>query len=201
MLLLALGVGTGLACLAGARRTASSFDRIAAATSYPDIVTSHGEPPARAEEIVAGFEGVARSSIQVGFAGFIEGLDPTLVKYFMASWREPFTHLRPTVTEGRHPDPARADEVLVVGKGVTRGGIRPGDELTLQLFRSDFSGSESVTVTVTGTSSVGAGEVVTDAGQDRSAILFTPAFAARHAEGLMAWSSTTLRVDAGSSVD
>ncbi|MGI9029869.1 MAG: hypothetical protein ACR2HP_07765 [Ilumatobacteraceae bacterium] len=57
-LLVAVGGGAALACIAGARRTASSFDRIAIATDFPQIVSSHLEEPNRAVAVAGGLDGV-----------------------------------------------------------------------------------------------------------------------------------------------
>ncbi|MGI9052753.1 MAG: hypothetical protein ACR2HQ_08915 [Ilumatobacteraceae bacterium] len=120
VLLVAVGGGAALACVAGARRTASSVDRIAAATEYPDITAGHGEEPARAAEL----RGVDSFSTQVGFLAVVEGFDPTLIKYFIGSWDE-LRHQRPLIQAGRYPDPERADEVVIVGRGAELGRSRP----------------------------------------------------------------------------
>lgn len=199
-LLLGLGAGAGLACLAGARRTASSFDRIALTAEYPDIVSSHGFDPTEAAEIIDGFEGVAGHSTQVGFAGFVEGLDPTLIKYFIGSWGEPLSYGRPLLKDGRYPRPDQAGEVVVAGRGVDAAGIEPGDELTLRFFLSDFSDMVTETFVVTGTGA-DALEVAADASQDRSAIYFTPAFTGANASRLQAWSASRFVTGPGNEGD
>lgn len=168
VLLVAVGGGAALACVAGARRTASSVDRIAAATEYPDITAGHGEEPARAAEL----RGVDSFSTQVGFLAVVEGFDPTLIKYFIGSWDE-LRHQRPLIQAGRYPDPERADEVVIVGRGAELGQIMPGDEITVMFFAQDFS-VVSERFVVTGTAA-DATETAADAAQDRSAIYFTPA--------------------------
>jgi hypothetical protein len=82
-LLLGIGTGSGLACLAGARRSASAFDRIARATDIPDINSSHGLSSEEADAISKSFTGVAKHSTVVGFTGFVDGLNPTFFKYFI----------------------------------------------------------------------------------------------------------------------
>ena len=188
-LLLGLGAGTGLACLAGARRTASSFDRIAAATDVWDINTSHGETPAEAIPVIDRFEGVETHYTQVGFVGFVEGLDPSFIKYYLGGWDRP---LRSILLDGRHPRPDRADEVLVSGIGAAKAGIAPGDRLTVRLLggeQFDQQVAKRVTVTGIGAESL---DVAADAAYDRSAIIFTPAFVRENASDLQAWSSTRL---------
>jgi len=199
-LLMALGIGAGLACIAGARRTASSFERIADASAQPTITASHGEPPAKADAIAAGLSGVAEHSSVIGFQGFVEELDPTLIKYFIGAWNVPLMHGRPAMLSGRAADPSRADEVMVVGPAVERGGIAPGDVLTVQLFTLDFSSSVRQEFTVTGVGS-DVGEVAADSAANRSAIYFTPAFSTAHEPALRQWSATRLVVADGTSID
>lgn len=188
-LLLAVGAGSGLACLAGARRTASTFDRYAEVGGFPDVNTGHGEPPAEAESIIAGFEGVASHATVVGFVGFVEDIDPALIKYFVGSWEAPVPRVGPTLRTGRYPRSDQSDEVLAVGRGVGLAGIEPGDELTIQLFTSDFSGMEAKTVVVVGTGDDPLAAVA-DATYDRTAIYFTPAFTKANAAALLAWSAS-----------
>jgi hypothetical protein len=192
-LLLGLGAGTGLACFAGARRTASAFGRIAEATRYPDISSSHGLQPAEAERIMKGFTADAGHTTVVGFTGFVEGLDRTLIKYFVGAWDKPLVHGRPVLRDGRYPHPDRPNEILVAGKGVDKARIKPGDTITMRFFLSDFSDMVSERFVVAGTGE--AFEVAADTGQDRSAIYFTPAFSAANAGRLQAWSSTNFAAD------
>ncbi|MBA2625456.1 MAG: ABC transporter permease [Acidimicrobiia bacterium] len=188
-MLLALGAGIGTACLAGARRTASAFDRAAEAGGFPDVNTGHGLTPAEAERAIEGFEGVASHATVVGFGGFVEDLDPTLIKYFIGSWEAPVPRVGPSLRSGRYPRSGRSDEVLVVGEGLEAAGIEPGDELTVQLFTSDFSGTVPKEVVVVGTGSDPLGAVA-DATYDRTAIYFTPAFTDANAAELQAWSAS-----------
>jgi hypothetical protein len=199
-LLLGFGAGTALACLAGARRTASSFDRITTVARAPDVQTSHGLEPAEAEAIISGFTGVAEYSTVDGFVGFVEGLDPTLIKYFIGPWGKPLTHGLPVLREGRFPHPDRADEVLVAGVGAEKAGIEPGDEITVRLFGEELAEPVTKSLVVTGTAAHG-GEVASDASQDRSAIYFSPAFTRANAASLQAWSSTSLVAAPGTDID
>ena len=139
ILLLAIGSGAGMACLAGARRTASAFDRYAEAGGIPDVNTGHGLPPGEAESTIEGIEGVASHATVVGFVGSVEGLDPTLLKYFIGSWESLVPRVVPTLREGRYPRPEQPDEVLVVGKG--RG--RPPASSPATRSRSRCSGPTS----------------------------------------------------------
>lgn len=195
-LLLALGAGAGLAGLAGARRTASTFDRHAEASGFPDVNTGHARPPAEAERTIAGFEGVASHSTVVGFVGAVDELEPALVKYYIGPWEAPIARIIPTLRTGRYPRPDATDEVMVVGRDLEDIGIEPGDELTIRLFTSDFSDVVSKHVVV-----VGVGDdplaAVADATYDRTAIYFTPAFTRENAADLQAWSASEFIAEPG----
>jgi hypothetical protein len=188
-LILAIGAGSGMACLAGARRTASAFDRYAADGRIPDVNTGHSETLEDAEATIAGFDGVDSHASVVGFAGSVDGLDPSLMKYFIATWDKPVPWIGADLEAGRLPDPDRVDEVLAIGKGVETAGLRPGDEITVELFSTDFSHSVPKTVVVVGTGDDPLA-AVSDATYDRSAIFFTPAFARANAAELQVWSAT-----------
>lgn len=195
-LLLGLGAGAGFACLAGARRTASWFDRVAQVNGFPDINSSHGLPPREAVQTVERFEGVADHDTVIGFAGYVEGIDRTLIKYFVGAWDQPLDIQRPILRAGRYPNPDARTEILVAGRGADAAGLKPGDELSVTFFLSDFSDTVSERFVVTG---IGAHmvEALSDSGQDRSGIYFTPAFSAANDERLRAWSATALVAEPG----
>ena len=108
-----LAGGVAFAALAGARRTETVYDRWRAATLAPDAIifpTQVGVFPADftevrklpeivdAGEFVLPYVEIRRSS-----AGTLAPADDQLYR----------TVARPLLTEGRLPDPTRADEVLV----------------------------------------------------------------------------------------
>jgi hypothetical protein len=200
VLLLGLGAGAGFACLAGARRTASWFDRVAQGGGVPDINSSHGLPPRDAVKTVEGFEGVAAHGTVIGFTGYVEGIDRTLIKYFIGEWDEPLDVQRPILREGRYPRPDVPTEILVAGRGADAAGLRPGSELSITFFLSDFSGTISKRFVVTG---IGAhvAEALSDSGQDRSGVYFTPAFSAANDDRLRAWSATAIVAEPGREAD
>jgi hypothetical protein len=192
--LLAIGAGTAMACVAGARRAASAFDRFAVATEFPDVNSGHGRPPADAVAAVAGLDGVASHSTVVGFVGFVEDQDAAAIKYFIASWDEPVGRSEPVLRAGRLPAEGRVDEVLVIGRGAQVAGLQPGDAVTVQLFTSDFSSTVAHDVTVVGIGDDPLGAVA-DATYDRTAMYFTPAFARANARDQQAWSATEAIAD------
>ena len=190
-ILLGLGTGAGLACVAGARRTASTFERIAAATGYMDAASSHGIDPAVAAEVVAGLTTVASHTSQVGFAGLVDQLGPADLTYFIGSWREPLRHGVPILRSGHVPDPNQVEEVLVQGPGPIANGVEPGDHLTFRVFTSDFQSMTTVDLVVAG---IGDDPLAltADATYARNAMYLTPAFTERYGPDHQAWSSTRL---------
>ena len=199
VVLLGVGAGAALASVAGARRTASSFGRIAVATRYADVNSGHGLPPAEAEAIAESFEGVASHDTVVGFVGHAEGVDPTLFKYFIGSWEQSLQLSVPVLRAGRYPSPDRPGEVLVTGHRAAEAGVVPGTTLTFQLL--DFTGRPvgTMPVVVTGIGSF-AVEAAADSAYDRGAMLLTPAFTRLHAQH-QAWSATSLTAAPGVNVE
>ena len=198
--LLAIGAGTAMACVAGARRAASAFDRFAVASEFPDVNSGHGRPPADAAAAADGLDGVASHSTVVGFVGFVEDRDAAGIKYFIASWDEPIGRSEPTLRAGRLPAEGRVDEVLVIGRDARVAGLDPGDTVTVQLFTSDFSRTVTHEVTVVGIGDDPLGAVA-DATYDRTAMYFTPAFARANAHDQQAWSATEVIADPGTGED
>ncbi|MGH9223271.1 MAG: hypothetical protein ACRD2W_05705, partial [Acidimicrobiales bacterium] len=199
LVLLGLGAGAGLACLAGARRTASSFGRIAAATHAADVNSGHGLPPAEAEQIASRFTGVASHDTVVGFVGFARDIDPTLFKYFIGSWEHGLRAGVPVLRAGRYPSLDRPDEVLVSSPRAAAAGVVPGTKLTLELFSINGGASETTAVVVTGIGSF-ALQAAADTAFDRGAMLLTPAFTRANTH-LQAWSATTLTAAPGVDAD
>ena len=200
IVLLAIGAGAAMACVAGARRAASAFDRFAVASEFPDANSGHGQPPADAVAAAAGLDGVASHSTVVGFVGFVEDRDAAAIKYFVGSWDEPIGRIAADVARGRFPNERRVDEVLVVGKDAEVAGLDPGDTVTVNLLTTDFSRTVTHDVTI-----VGIGDdplaAVADATYDRTAMYFTPAFTRANAQEQQAWSATEVIADPSTDED
>ena len=129
--------GVLIGSVAGARRTASSYERLEQATSAPDLVMRYGSCAddgsddvvrcmAEADQTlpkIAGVEGVEATSVLDAYNGvFTEKGGPVLQRECDTGEGElsvlapragsvPGPVLRPVVLEGRAPDPTRADEV------------------------------------------------------------------------------------------
>lgn len=88
----------------------------------------------------------------------------------------------------------------MTGRAVDLAGVRPGDELSLNLFTSDGADMVTKETVVTGTA-FDSIEVAADASQDRSAVYLTPAFTQANAVRLQAWSSSRLILEPSASLD
>lgn len=161
--LLVLGVIAGLAgglvvaAVAGARRTATAYDRYRVAVAAPDAIvfgTQVGLFPADYSAV--------RALPEVEAAGEFT-LSPVAIEKPKLSTLAPGddqlyrTVSRPLLTEGRLPDPARDDEVVVNRAAKKRYGLDVGDRLkivTSTNIEAFFVGGEmdgpSVDATVVG---------------------------------------------------
>ena len=184
-----LGVvgGLSLFCIAGARRTQSSYARFTRAARVSTMfVTSTADYDSTA---VAALPQVTQSRRYFGLQiNVLVNGRPDFAQAFEATGTfdgEYFDQDRFTATVGRRPDPTRADEVAFDEAAATRYGYHVGQRLTLATY--DFAAEDAaffanptppkVTTSVT---VVGIGrypdEVVQDDGDRVPRLLLTPAF-------------------------
>ncbi len=128
------GISVGLACagLAGARRTAEAGPRYIRATHLPDAAVLANDPAfdgrKRAEvahlpDVTGDYPFLVPFALQTGQPKGLEtGLVPTA---------ERSTWLAGVVIEGREPNPARADEIIVNENVRKRFGLDIGSTMTL----------------------------------------------------------------------
>ncbi len=136
--LIAISAATVLAAVAGARRGASSVDRLLAETLPADAVVQPAQP---------GFDWAAvRALPQVEALGLItygrytiNGVgDPAETLYKLPADVEVMrTVERPVVLAGRPADPARADEAVITARYAQRSGLGVGDTVQLGLYRPE----------------------------------------------------------------
>lgn len=139
-LVVAIGVGAGLAGLAGARRTASATPRFLAAADAPELIVDVvpwelDDPDAFGAELRA-LPGVTGSADAAAFgvARFVDGRpDLSYPSNFLAPLddRRYRTEDRPALAEGRLPDPAAGHEVLVNTTFAEEHDVGVGDVLEL----------------------------------------------------------------------
>lgn len=131
--------GTALATAAGARRTASAFDRFVTWSHDGEAsVVGFGAPPGALGRVAA-------------LPQVADSLEASLVNFIPHGWSQPYafdtalivspdkrsvdgTYARPIIVEGRLPDLATVDEVVVNESIVDRLGLRAGDSLGLDVF-------------------------------------------------------------------
>ena len=192
VVLLALGVAIGLASLAGARRTASAYERVLELANAPDIISGHALPPAEAAETARTLDGVEAAYTDVGFTGFVRGHDPTLVPFFIGAYDHANVADRHLLVAGSYPDPEAADEALITERAAERAGLSVGDEITVAFFTPAFEVVEEPLRIV------GIGRerrmVTGDASLSRDALIFGQGFTRQHLD-LQIWSRTTFVAD------
>ncbi len=142
-LLIAFATATVAATTAGARRGTTAMDRLIA-VSEPATATALLNLGAFDWDVVRAMpqvESVAAFAVSQ-FA--VEGLtddpdvDPVSLGFFPFVDDQVWTTIeRPVVLDGRLPDPARADEVVVSPRVVDSFGANVGDAVTLHLYSAD----------------------------------------------------------------
>jgi hypothetical protein len=200
-LVVALGVGAGLAGLAGARRTASAYPRFLTDADAPELIadvdpldTDDVDALAAALRDLPGVQGSADAAA-FAVARFVDGRpDYSYPGNFLAPLddRRYRTEDRPALLDGRLPDPASTDEVLVNRTFADQHGIGVGDRLELgyvtaeQVDESYRTGAQLDPVDVAFVV-VGVGllpeELLHDDLTAESYVIGTPAWARAHPEG------------------
>ncbi len=200
--LLVLGLAAGVlgSAVVGvavvARRAATAFDRLAAATDMEDASVSVFGDPAVVPEVRA-LPQVRRSSVSTMFVGAITGHG---VAYLSLRSSPPDALGRPVLVEGRLPHPDDPDEVVVTEELAARMQVRFGSSfsyclLTTQEFASFDTGfgepdGPCATLRVTG--------VGRRAGSDQSTNVYAgPAFADRYGAGTVAGRVVDVRLAGG----
>lgn len=135
-LLVALGATVTLVAVAGARRTATSFDRMQATSRTHDVLLFAGPVTAGDVRRLRAVPGVAGVGWARGFAVTLPGdrFLTTIGPLDGGLYRD-VERLR--IVEGRLPRPGAATEV-VVGESLARdGGLHVGDVLPIRSFTQD----------------------------------------------------------------
>ena len=153
-----VSAGLTLASVAGARRTATVYDRYREATAAPDALVfgtlvglqnpDYSAVLALPEVVDGGTFNLAPVASQEHDMGALPPGDDRLFR----------TVGRPLLVQGRLPDPKRADEVVINRKAAAEFGLRVGDRLTIASSTdlADFftkqkpTGGPSVPATIVG---------------------------------------------------
>ncbi len=149
--LVGLAGGATLAGVAGARRTASSFDRFREEANARDVFLLTTGVDRDAVDRALALPLVEQAAEGVAFYGGLE--DP--FDFFVVAGKDPrfgATIERPRIITGRMWDPAAADEVIVTEKTADALGLGVGDTVTFRAFtpeqfeKADFFGFEGPTI-------------------------------------------------------
>lgn len=140
-----VGAGIGLACLAGARRTDTLFDRHLAASRASHVEIDPGRPTPEADRAIRSMPEVAEAGYWAVISAFLldgEGhVDPAYVGAlnFTTDGRY-LDQDRVAVRSGRRLDPTRSDEVMLNEYFAEILHARVGTELDIGLAPSDDNG-------------------------------------------------------------
>ncbi len=208
--------GASLAAFAGARRSATAFDRFATVTQAADIlVTGQWGDGALTTSGIRALPGVAAATGGLGFAAFAadgSNIEPATIAAEDDQLAR--TIERPVVREGRLPNPQRDDEIFASPAGLDELHVGVGATLTLRIWPElsastigDLSTPENaerlrlgkvgelVTVRIVGTGLVGS----TVARPERGTLTFTPAFVRKHHIGVL-YGGVLVRLTPGTAV-
>lgn len=205
LLLLGLAVGVLGGAVAGslvvARRTATAFDRLVAASALGDVRALAFD--AELADRIVELPEVASSWTAHLAVARVEGGEGVIYTGWTLGPPPPPGLQEPVVVEGRAPDPDVVDEVLVTEGYAEELGLAPGDEVRFRFlapeevarFDTGFGEPDGPAVTVRVT-----GVVRLPSGVDQSPVLATPAFAARYGEEVGAGVVLAVRLRDGVSI-
>lgn len=214
VLVLAVLGGVALAAVAGARRTASGFDRFLAASHPSDLAVDFGPYDREAEAALRRFPEVTGARTYVAFLAARLAADDTPILDEVTDQGEwvgsvdglYFDQDRVAITRGRMARPSRVDEVVVSESLAELGGFEVGQQLSFGVFSEEevqgAGAGPPVAKDVVEVTIVGIGlftdEVVQDEVDRVPRVLSTPAFTARERRwATYAW--TGLRLAHGAS--
>ena len=186
--LLAGAVGAAVVTsVAGARRSATAYDRLAEVTGQPDATLVSFVGADLVDEVVALPE-VAEAWRLRGIVGQVLDAPGVVYVSVISGQPRPDDLFQPRIEDGRLPDPAAADEVII-DRGLAEAfGLVVGDRVHLGLLtQEEFESFDTgfgepdgprVDLEIVGTFSVAGNETSESVG-----ILGTPAFAEQAREG------------------
>jgi ABC-type lipoprotein release transport system permease subunit len=209
-LTLAIGLAGAmvLTAAAGARRTATAFDRFLAQGHAEDLYFSIGRPthPVMREvsKEIEALPQVKRGTSVAAVVSLNKGLDAPY-NFAGIDGRYGNSIDRPNVVEGRRPDPARADEVLVNRTFARQAHVKVGDTITGYAFEPQEVETDHVKIsdaTKVTTKVVGIGvypnEVVPTAQYDSLPfVYYTPAFLRAHPKETQEYGFEVVRLKRG----
>ena len=200
-LLFALAVGVVLTAAAGARRTQTAYPRMVEATAASDVLVNPDEGADTnldfdAVEALPGVKALGRAAGLFVVPPLADGspdFSAPVLSLASADGNYGYTVDRFLLSEGRVPNPERADEILVDPRLAEMLGVEAGDNTTLlvpDLSQPPASNgmpsflSREFRVTGIG---LAASQILTDENFDYRAVLLTPAFYEEQKDAVGYW--------------
>ena len=141
-LVLGIGGGAALAALAGARRTASAFERLEGYTRAADVLVAPGEMSELPLDKVKALPEVADTGVAYGLLALTaDGHFVTTPVLGVDDDHLGRTIERPKVLRGRLPEPGRSDEIFANPEGAAALGLEVGDRVELVVVPADVDPS------------------------------------------------------------
>jgi len=200
VLLLGLGGAVTLSVAAGARRTASANDAILRATNASDLNASYGPAdPREIEAKVRTVDGVAATSLWVGFNAQPAGSKAPGFFTVVGFWQDPITIGKPVVTKGHLP--TGPNEAMLNEKAAKVFGVGPGARLPLSLSDSQgsFDNAPTEVLDVVGIGLL-SDEVLEDELGSKAGVFVPRAFTERYVERA-AWGKARVELAPGAAAD
>jgi hypothetical protein len=141
-LVLAVGGGAALAALAGARRTASAFERLERTTLAANLLVNPDDPATLSPEKVQSLPGVAESGAAFGVGALDAHGVPVPAAVLAADEAVGRRIERWRVLHGRLPDPREPGELFANPDGATNLGLQVGDSTELYVVPGDVEPEE-----------------------------------------------------------
>jgi putative ABC transport system permease protein len=178
-MLLGIGFGASLASFGAARRTASAYDRILAASHAPDAAVALGGPLEESERSLQRVPGVVHQRVYAGYLGGADAVDPVYTTALLAATNDQFPVELPAVQTGRLPDPNAPDEVFMNAAAAAGAGLEIGQRLHFTFYTASSTADVKATVTIVGTGTFPM-EIARDETSVLGLVVFTRAFYDAH---------------------
>ncbi len=146
ILLAGLAGAVVLVAVAGARRTASSFERLGDATRPADFLLDVGAVDPRIVEQITALPTVVEHGAYTVVFALVDGVDTDLAVLAPLDGRIGATFEISPIVRGRRPDPARADEVAINETTARIIGLDVGDEISVGTMTAEQVGDEDYSV-------------------------------------------------------
>jgi hypothetical protein len=132
VLLVGIAAGGVMAVVGGARRTATSLERLAAASRSSDVLVDVGGGGLPAAKRIARFRSVEHSAPTTVVFGLVDGVDADIGLFLPRDDTLGKVLERDILVRGHRPDPGRSDEVTINEPMAKLGRLEVGDTLDIR---------------------------------------------------------------------